>query len=147
MRIAFIFLSVPVLLGCFVLTAACGKKGDPEPRDEARTFRWAEAEAAMAGPCLAFRGVLEGAFANLDGIRVEVAPVQGSENCPGCPFVPRETAQFSPRDAGFDPASGAVTFAYCPGPAPAYLWRIIGINIYTALPHAVSPVKLTGNLP
>ena len=134
------------LLCCLLLVSACGKKGPPEPRDSSKTFRWAEVNADMAGPCLGFSGSLEGAYGNLDGIRIELSPVNGPEDCPGCPFVPREIALFSPSDAGFDPRSGEIAFTYCPVPAMAYRWRLIGMSIYTSLPHAVSPVKMTGNI-
>ncbi|MDR2076957.1 MAG: hypothetical protein LBP61_08535 [Desulfovibrio sp.] len=134
------------LLCCLLILPACGKKGPPEPRDSSRTFRWAEVQAEMTGPCLGFSGSLEGAYGNLDGIRIELSPVNGPDDCPGCPFVPREIALFSPSDAGFDPRSGEIAFAYCPVPAMAYRWRLIGISVYTSLPHAVSAVKMTGNM-
>jgi hypothetical protein len=134
------------LLFCLLLIPACGKKGPPEPRDSSKTFHWAEVNAGMAGPCLDFSGSLEGAYGNLDSVRLELSPVNGPEDCPGCPFVPREVALFSRSDAGFDPDSGKISFAYCPSPALAYRWRISGISIYTSLPHAVSPVKMTGNM-
>jgi hypothetical protein len=136
-----------LLLFCLLALSACGKKDPPEPRDSSRTFRWTEVSAGMNGPCLVFSGSLEGAYANLDSVRMELAAVNGPEDCPGCPFVPREIAQFPRAEAGFDPDSGEVVFAYCPAPAMAYRWRLIGISIYTSLPHAVSGVQMTGNMP
>jgi hypothetical protein len=134
------------LILCLPALTACGKKGPPEPRDSSKTFRWAEVNADMNGPCLGFSGSLEGAYGNLDSVRMELAPVNGPEDCPGCPFVPRETALFSPSEADFNPGTGELAFAYCPAPAMAYRWRLIGISIYTSLPHAVSAVKMTGNM-
>jgi hypothetical protein len=136
-----------LLLCCLLAPTACGKKDPPEPRDSSKTFRWTAVNAEITGPCLGFSGALEGAHGNLNSVRLELAAVNGPEDCPGCPFVPREITQFSPSEAGFDPAGGEVAFAYCPAPAMAYRWRLIGINIYTSLPHAVSPVKMTANMP
>jgi hypothetical protein len=139
-------LTALLFLFCLLALPSCGKKGPPEPRDSSRTFHWAELTADMTGPCLTFSGALEGAHGNLDSIRMELSPVNGPEDCPGCPFVPRETALFSRADAGFDPQTGDISFAYCPVPAMAYRWRLIGVNMYSSLPHAVSPVEMTGNM-
>ncbi len=134
-----------VCLLCLLLPAGlgCGKRGDPEPRDQARAFSWSETEATLTGKCLTFTGTLQGAYNNLDSIRLETAPVRGPEDCPGCPFVPREIITFSPAGAGFNRNTGTITLTYCPGPAMAYRWRLIGVSVYNSLPHAVSPVRLT----
>lgn len=119
-----------------LVAVACGKKGYPVPRDSSRSFSWKEVEVKAIGSCLAFSGSFEGAFENFDGVRLEVAPLSGPEDCPGCPFVAQDVMEFSPKDAGFDRKTGTMSFSYCPQPANAYRWRIAGISIFNRLPHA-----------
>ena len=133
------------LLVCIFAVTACGKKGNPEPRDDSKSFSWVQVEGVMAGKCLAFTGKLQGAYGNLDGVRLELSAVGGPDDCPGCPFTPREVYVFSASDAGFNQRDGSVGFSYCPGKAQAYQWRLIGMSIYNSLPHAVSPVQTTVN--
>ena len=136
--------ATPLLLCfCLFLAAACGKEGLPQPQDDSRTFSWETTSARITGQCLTFIGKLKGAYGNFNGIRLEVAQVNGPEDCPGCPFVPREILNFSPSQSGFDSDTGSITLTYCPKTAPAYRWRLIGMNAYVSLPHAVSPVKMT----
>lgn len=131
-------LSVSLIL-CLAM-AACGKRGNPVPNDPSKTFSWKEATATMAGKCIAFAGTLEGAYGNLDAIRMEISPVGDGEDCPGCPFVPRETHMFSPLDAGFNSRDGSLGFSYCPSRGDVWQWRLIGISVYSSLPHAVSNI-------
>lgn len=127
---------------CLFLQAGCGKTGYPKPQDPSRSFRWQEVDAKVVGNCLAFTGSFEGAFQNVDGIRLEIARLDGPEDCPGCPFVPQEVAELSPRDAGFDSNTGAIAFSYCPRKAAAYRWRLAGISIFNRLPHATMVDRL-----
>ena len=133
------------LLVCVAFAAGCGKKGNPEPRDGSKAFSWEQVDAVMAGKCLAFSGKLQGAYGNLEGIRLELSPVGGDNDCPGCPFVPREVYLYNPTDAGFNEKSGTISFSYCPGKAEGYQWRLIGISMYSSLPHAVSSLRTTVN--
>lgn len=134
-----------LLLACAAFVTGCGKKGPPEPRDSSKAFSWEYVEASVAGKCLAFSGKFQGAYGNLEGVRLELAPVGGDDDCPGCPFVAREVYLFNPADAGFNDKSGNVSFSYCPGKAEGYQWRLIGISVYSSLPHAVSSVRTTVN--
>lgn len=120
----------------------CGKTGYPQARDEARNFSWQEVEAKMVGRCIAFTGSFEGAHQYFDGIRLELDSVSGPEDCPGCPFIPDEITELSPKEAGFDPATGSIAFSYCPQPAPAYRWRLAGISAFNRLPHATMVDRL-----
>jgi hypothetical protein len=137
--------AVFTLLACAALVFGCGKKGNPEPRDSSKAFSWEYVEAAMAGKCLAFSGKLQGAYGNLEGVRLELAPIGGEDDCPGCPFTPREVYLYNPTDAGFNDKSGTIGFSYCPGKGEGYQWRLIGISVYSSLPHAVSSVRTTIN--
>ena len=135
---------LPLLLAilCLLLPAGCGKKGYPQPQDASKNFHWQNVEARLVGNCLAFTGTFEGEYRNFDGLRLEIARLNGVEDCPGCPFVPQEIVDFSPKDAGFDRKTGAVAFSYCPRKAGAYRWRITGISIFSRMPHATMPDRL-----
>lgn len=134
-----LYIVLALLLLCFVIAGiqGCGKKGFPQPQDASKSFTWKEVEAKAVGNCLAFTGSFEGAYENFDGIRLEIAPLNGPDDCPGCPFVPKEVTEISPRDAGFDRKTGTVAFSYCPQKGNAYRWRLAGISIFNRLPHAV----------
>lgn len=133
---------LPLVLLCAAL-AACGKSGLPNPGDPTKAFNWQTYEAKTIGSCLAFSGKLEGAYSNLDAVRLELAPINDDSDCPGCPFVAKETVTFSPKEAGLERNSGAYSFSYCPSKAQAFRWRLVGINIYSSLPYAVTPVQFT----
>ena len=142
-----LFLSGKVLsaaLLALVLLPGCGKKDMPVPNDPARNFSWEQVDASKSGNCLALSGKFTGAYENLDSLRLELAPVSGPEDCPGCPFVPKEILYFSRSEAGFNQDTGAIGFSYCPKPAAAYRWRLTGISIFNRLPHTVSHVGITG---
>lgn len=129
---------IGMLALCLALfcSAGCGRKGYPVPKDDSRGFAWQEVEARVIGKCLAFTGSFEGAYENFDGIRLEVASVSGPDDCPGCPFVPTEVTEISPKEAGYDSTKGSVAFSYCPQPSNAYRWRLAGISRFNRLPHA-----------
>ncbi len=126
-----------------LLLSACGKKGRPVPKDPARNFTWQSLEATPSGNCLAFSGTLAGAYSNLESLRLEIAPVTGADDCPGCPFVPKEVISLSRDEAGFNQENGGIGFSYCPKPAPAHRWRLAGVSTFNRLPHNISPVKMT----
>lgn len=130
-----LFLAFLLLLGPHLL-AGCGKSGYPRPGDESKNFAWEEVNAVMAGKCIAFTGTFSGEYQYLDGVRMELDIVAGPEDCPGCPFVPEEVTEFSPKDAGFNPKDGTISFVYCPQKAEAYRWRLAGISVFNKLPHA-----------
>ena len=136
MTLSALRLAAVLLCGCALLAAGCGKKGFPIPKDASRNFSWQETEAKAVGNCLVFSGSFTGAYQNFDGIRLEIAPVNSPEDCPGCPFVPREVTEIAPREAGFDAKAGTVSFSYCPQPANAYRWRLAGISRFNRMPHA-----------
>ena len=127
---------------CLLLLAGCGKTGFPQPQDPSKSFHWTEVEAKIVGNCSAFTGSFEGEYRNFDGIRLEIARLNGPEDCPGCPFVPQEVAELSPNDAGFDRKAGAIAFSYCPQKAAAYRWRLAGISIFNRLPHTTMSDRL-----
>lgn len=139
-----------LLLGLciFVLAATgCGKKGDPEPKDPQKAFAWKEVSMSSVNYCLNFSGTLDGAYGNLDYIRLDLAAVDGPEDCPGCPFVPGETHTMSPEQVQFNSKAGTVNFTYCPLRAQAYRWQVSGVNVYRSLPHAVTQEGLLVLMP
>lgn len=135
--------SFRILLFLVVLCAACGKAGLPDPGDPSKNFSWKTYTAKNIGNCLAFSGQIDGAHRNVDSVRLELSPVNGPEDCPGCPFVAGETITFTPKEAGMDKTSGTFSFSYCPTPAAAFRWRLVGVNVYSSLPYVVTPAQFT----
>ncbi len=131
-----------LLVFCLAGASGCGKKAMPSARSKTRTFTWQDMNATAVEKCINFKGTLAGAFENLDGIQLELDPVNGPEDCPGCPFNPSQKVSFSPAKAGFNAQTGTVDFSYCPAPAKAYRWRVIGQNIYDAAKAATTVDKL-----
>lgn len=131
-----------LLAGGLLLLAACGKEGMPQPRDTAKAFTWKSVTAKESGNCIIFTGLFEGAHENLDQIRLELASVNGPEDCPECPFVPKEIVFFSKQEAGYNDSLGEIRFSYCPKKAPAYRWRLSGVSIFNSIPHSISSVRV-----
>lgn len=121
--------------------AACGKTGNPKPRQTTRSFAWQEVEASPAGACLELRAVMSGVYSNLDAVLLEFADVADGD-CPGCPFVVKEQIKVPDLNKAFNQNTGELRFSHCPRvKAKAYRLRLVGINIYDTSRHAVSPVK------
>ena len=130
------FCLLPLCL--IALLNACGKTGNPTPRDRTRSFAWETTHAEGAGACIAFTGSFSGAHRHFNGIRLELQALADVDDCPGCPFIPGEVVELPPKEAGFNPNDGSVAFSYCPKkPAPVYRWRMAGISEYNRMPHAV----------
>lgn len=126
----------------------CGKKGMPQPRDEKRLFAWKSAEATFnTSGCLNITAVMTGATENVSVCRLELEP-EGAEICRECPFSPGETVDLTPQQVVSGQNGTRYVFTYCPGiRAPSYRWRLVGINVFTAFPHALTPVKIVKTPP
>lgn len=119
--------------------AACGKAGMPVPKKTQDTFTITGAGVTVMGKCLAANGTITGAVDNFDKIMIEVDPIQSYDDCPGCPFVPREYQEFSAPAAQFDVKTGQFMLSFCPAEsAPMYRWRLVGKNVHLGLPHATT---------
>lgn len=121
------------------LLSACGKTGNPRPREISRSFVWQSVEAAPAGGCLDIYGVMSGVYGNLDEVVLELAEVINGQDCPGCPFIPKEQIRVRNLGETFNSTTGELRFSYCPTlPADAYRLRLVGINVFDTSRHAVS---------
>ncbi len=142
-RLDYCFLSLVGLICVGLLFSGCGKKGPPHPQDEKKRFAWESAEAVVtASGCLHITAVLTGAVENVDQVRLELEP-EDTDICRECPFTPRETTALTPQQAVLDKKRTRYVFAYCPRTqADSYRWRLVGINVFTAFAHALTPVKV-----
>lgn len=127
-----------------LLLAACGKSGEPRPRQTSRSFVWQEISAAPFAGCLEIRGVMSGVYANLDSVILELAGLDGLDgqggSCASCPFTAEESVTVRDLRKVFDAARGEVHISHCPAlPSSAYRLRLVGINVFDAARHAVSP--------
>ena len=132
-----------LLLPVFLVLAlpACGKKGNPVPRQASRSFVWQDVQIMPLNRCLAVEAVMSGVYTNLDSVILELSAVNSEEDCPGCPFITTETYITENLPKKFDSTNGVVTFSYCPDKpvAKAYRARLIGTSIFDTSRHAVSP--------
>ena len=149
-----------LLVICFVLPA-CGKKGPPRPPAGDREFTWSWTRAEYRNDCLSIQAGLEGNLDKIYEVVIELQPTSLEELCVGCPFLPLEKETFTLKEAMFkpehqissdDPAktrqSASINLTYCPSdPAPAYQWRLLGINVHQAIPNALTPVQYITNKP
>ena len=120
-----------------MLLGGCGKTGMPSPKKTQDTFTIVDHSLSAAGDCVVAKGTAKGAIQNVEYLVLEVAPIQSYDDCPGCPFVPRETGEFTAADAQIDLQSGQFLFSYCPSvEAPMYRWRLVGKNVFRGLPYA-----------
>lgn len=131
-----------LLLGmmlCLPLLAGCGKYGDPQPRQASRSFVWQEVNITPIANCLEVQAVMSGVYNNLESVLLEIDPVNGPEDCPGCPFEPSESYTQEKNSKVFNPNRGTLHFTYCPRQkGAAYRARIVGINVFDTSRHAVS---------
>lgn len=129
----------------FILGAAgCGKIGQPRPKDQVVDFSFSETRVAPVGKCLAVQGKAVGALQNVDRIDLEIAPVDMEGNCPTCPFNAREFGSFTLEEANYSIDTGEFYFSYCPTlDAEMYRWRLVGRNVYSGLPYALTVPLIT----
>ncbi|MBQ4132140.1 MAG: hypothetical protein IJD04_00185 [Desulfovibrionaceae bacterium] len=133
--------------------AACGKSGPPQPPGGVQQFSWTWTRAELINECLAIQGGMQGNMDNFYEVVLELQPADSEDFCIGCPFLPAERQSFSRRAAGFkieqlsEGAAGpvqdaAIALTYCPErKAPAYQWRLLGVNVNQIAPHALTPVQ------
>lgn len=133
---------------CLSLFAAlplggCGKSGMPSPKKTQDTFSITGQALSPMGDCLVARGTVNGAIQNVEFITLELAPIESYDDCPGCPFVPREYGEFTEYDAQLDAKTGQFMFSFCPASsAPMYRWRLVGKNAFRGLPFATTPPQV-----
>ena len=129
-----------VLVGAL---SACGVAGQPKPRRAAQDFTLHNVLAVQAGSCMVAHGTAQGVIANVDRIDMELAPIQGPEDCPGCPFNALEHETFTPADANLNMETGVFLITYCPVlKADSYRWRLVGRNVYPGLPYVVTAPQI-----
>ncbi len=135
----FSFYAVVLLCVFSALAFACGKRGAPKPRVTKDLFAFSESSVAVSGTCLAVQGRVNGTISNVEQITIELAPIRGPEDCPGCPFNPAEAGDYTVTSANLDPDTGSFYFSYCPViQAPSHRWRLVGRNLYPGLPFALT---------
>ena len=132
---------------------ACGKSGPPQPPGGVQEFRWTWTRAEIINDCLSIQGGMEGNMDNFYEIVLELQPSDMDGFCVGCPFLPVERESFSRRSAEFkmdqinEEETGNIQLAninilYCPDrKAPAYQWRLVGVNVNQVMPHALTPIQ------
>lgn len=157
------------LLSLLLLVISCGKKSDPQPQDQKNLFTWASEEARLAhNGCLLIVAKMCGAVANVDGISLEIQPLNQSINqstdsnstdlptelstlpdsCEGCPFIPRETTEIAPQTKTIEDDCVDYAMTYCPSiSAEAYRWRLVARNVFRAFPFVLTQVHIARKVP
>ncbi len=144
--------AVVTLCAVLALGAACGKKIMPQPQDNRELFNWRGVTAmATANGCIAARGEAQGNVDNLASVILEIQPLgvstdglgDGSaDNCAGCPFRATSRQEFWPEKQITPQGTAIVEVTMCPDrKAPAYRWRLVGVNVLTRFAHALGKVQ------
>lgn len=148
-------ITLAALFGLLLITslAACGKSGPPRPPGGTQEFRWTWTRAEIVNDCLSIQGGMEGSMDNFYEIVLELQPSDMDGFCVGCPFLPVERESFSRRSAEFkieqiseeqgqNLQTATINILYCPDrKAPAYQWRLLGVNVNQVMPHALTPIQ------
>lgn len=141
---------------CLVLVllclGACGKRGDPVPRDQKNVFRLEKIEARyLDNDCLSLGVILGGAAQNVQDFSLELEPLNtqpdpnlppelqlAQDTCEGCPFTPRQVVNLKPDSV----QNSLYNFTYCPKPVAAgYRLRLVVKNVFLSFPYVLSPIK------
>ncbi len=136
--------AVAALCAMLALGAACGKKIMPQPQDNRELFSWRATTAmATANGCIAARGEAQGNVDNLASVILEIQPIDGSaDSCAGCPFQATSRQEFRPEKQITPQDTAIVEMTMCPDrKAPAYRWRLVGVNVLTRFAHALGKVQ------
>ncbi len=136
--------AVVTLCAVLALGAACGKKIMPVPQDNRELFQWRSTTAtATPNGCIAARGEVQGNVDNLASIILEIQPIDGSgDSCAGCPFQATARQEFRPEKQITPQGAAIVEMTMCPDrKAPAYRWRMVGLNVLTRFAHALGKVQ------
>lgn len=141
--------AVAALCALLALGAACGKKIMPQPQDNRELFSWRGVTAmATSNGCITARGEAQGNVDNLASVILEIQPLGGTadgaaDSCAGCPFQATARQEFRPERQITPQATAIVEVTMCPDrKAPAYRWRLVGVNVLTRFAHALSKVQL-----
>ncbi|WP_341806105.1 hypothetical protein [Nitratidesulfovibrio liaohensis] len=136
--------AVVTLCVVLALGAACGKKIMPVPQDHRELFQWRSTTATTTpNGCIAARGEVQGNVDNLASVILEIQPIDGSaDSCAGCPFQATARQEFWPEKQIGPQGTAIVDVTMCPDrKAPAYRWRMVGVNVLTRFAHALGKVQ------
>jgi len=140
--------AVAALCAVLALGAACGKKIMPVPQDHRELFSWRSVTAtATTNGCIAARGEAQGNVDNMASVILEIQPLGGSadgsaDSCAGCPFQATARQEFWPEKQITPQGTAIVEVTMCPDrKAPAYRWRMVGVNVLTRFAHALGKVQ------
>lgn len=136
--------AVAALCAVLALGAACGKKIMPVPQDHRELFSWRSVTAtATTNGCIAARGEAQGNVDNMASVILEIQPIDGSaDSCAGCPFQATARQEFWPEKQITSQGTAIVEVTMCPDrKAPAYRWRMVGVNVLTRFAHALGKVQ------
>ncbi len=123
-----------------VLTAACGKKGDPLPQKVDQLFSLQNVFVTYNPEgTLTVQGTVVGAIASVQAFSLELEAVD--EDCIGCPFVPAEKYTQTPEEVWGGVRRADFGFTVYPHTrSTVYRWRLTVHNAVSGLPNAVTPV-------
>lgn len=135
--------AVMVFAALVVLTTGCGRKTWPEPNANIDKVRLVKVQGRQDNRCLSVYAVVGGAVQNLYSLVLEIAPVD-EENCPTCPFSPRQRYEYFPDSPEVKVRGRSIFLNHCPlSPEVTYRWRLVLKNRYGRLSDETSAVFMT----
>jgi hypothetical protein len=123
-----------------MLAAGCGHKAWPRAQAAQDAFAWKDVEAARAADCVTVSGMLQGGYANLDAITVQIEEMD-EEPCLACPFSPQRSLLLNPADPNLMIRGPQATVLACGlDPLRTYRVRLEARNVFFTLGTALSEV-------
>jgi len=139
-----LIISVVVALCLIVGTSGCGRKEWPGPQLEQDRFHWAQIRHQRHDQCLDVRALLDGAATNLRFVNLEWMALEGSEDCPGCPFSATGRVRLDDSSTNFKRRNGVIRIFFCGWESGvSYRWRLVGANKHRGLEMTKSAVQFS----
>ena len=130
-----------VCLALAVALAACGYKSWPKPQAKEDRFEWQSVNYQRKDSCLDIAAQIKGAAKNLDRVIVQLQ--SEDSGCMGCPFQPDIFLEYGPGSTDFQRSERGIHVTTCAlTPGKIYRYRLVGVNLYTALGLTLSPVQV-----
>jgi hypothetical protein len=145
-NIGFKLAAAAIIASLLLALAACGKRDWPNPKLSEDKFRIRSMEVSRAKGCVIVSVELAGSWQNLQSMRVLLESVGDApgDGCAQCPFVPRISRLYGLDAPELRRDLNRIVITTCGlDPAKTYRVQVVAGNIYPALSHVMSELKVS----